>query len=383
LSIHIAIPACDELDYLPHTLKTLAEQEDLDFHAWVCINQPPGTSINNPKTHAANLATIDYIENSSFNFPITTLEALDSEVDGGVGWARNHLAKHIYEQDQEGLTVCLDADTKVDSLYITSIRAAYQKYPSAVGLAAPYYHPLPDEPRMARHLLRYEIYMRTYQLNLWKIQSPYAYLSLGSAMSYRNKAWKTVHGIPKRSAGEDFYFLQKLRKTGDLIRWIPSTVFPSSRYSDRVPFGTGVLLSEPSLDLQKKRFPFFPKSSFQKMKETFTLFETLYDHEIQLPIDDFLDSHMKGHEAFNKIRKNSRTAHQFVHNAHQYFDALRTLQFLKYDFSNHQLSGEILPVCFETDTVEELNHYRNHCFEQESSFQRCYMENWHSNQPSI
>jgi hypothetical protein len=43
----------------------------------------------------------------------------------------------------------------------------------------------------------------------------------------------------KRQAGEDFYFLNKLAKTGK-INYIKETcVYPSARSSTRVPFGTG------------------------------------------------------------------------------------------------------------------------------------------------
>ena len=41
-------------------------------------------------------------------------------------------------------------------------------------------------------------------------------------------------------AGEDFYLLQQLSKTGCKIEMIEEAfVFPSDRVSDRVPFGTG------------------------------------------------------------------------------------------------------------------------------------------------
>ena len=41
-------------------------------------------------------------------------------------------------------------------------------------------------------------------------------------------------------AGEDFYLLQQLSKTGCKISMIEKAfVYPSDRHSERVPFGTG------------------------------------------------------------------------------------------------------------------------------------------------
>ena len=46
-------------------------------------------------------------------------------------------------------------------------------------------------------------------------------------------------------AGEDFYLLQQLSKTGCHISMIEDAyVYPSDRVSDRVPFGTGKAVSE-------------------------------------------------------------------------------------------------------------------------------------------
>jgi hypothetical protein len=253
---------------------------------------------------------------------------------------------------------------------------AFKTYQNAVGLASPYFHEVPDNPLMARNLLRYELYMRYYQVQLWKTGSPYAYLALGSAMAYRHSAWKSVRGIPHRQAGEDFYFLQKLRKTGDLIRWIPTILRPSSRFSQRVPFGTGILLREDTLDIQKTRFPFFSSQSFDKIRETYARFPDLYKHAIPLPIDSFLESQLNGQSPFDKIRRNSRTPVQFIRNAHQYFDGLRILQFLRFDRISGKATPHRFPLKFSTDPIEKLAKTRMELFKEEQLVQKKYMETW-------
>jgi len=375
-TLHVAIPAYHEHAHLPATLKSLAEQTLKDFTVWVCVNEPEGTEYNHPEAHRSNIKTLELLKETAPSYPFK-LNILNQISSGhGVGWARDLLAKRIIESFPQGITVCLDADTILGPRHLEDVRKAFKAYPNAAGLAAPYFHEVPSDSLMARNLLRYEIYMRYYQIQLWKIDSPYAYLALGSAMAYRHSAWKAVRGIPHRQAGEDFYFLQKLRKTRDLIRWIPSTVHPSSRYSQRVPFGTGILLREDTLEVQNTRFPFFSHHSFEKIKTTCARFPDLYKKPTALPIDSFLESQLHGQTPFDKIRRNSRTQDQFIRNAHQYFDGLRILQFLRFDHISGKESPEKFPLDFSTDPIEELAETRMELFMEEQLFQRRYMESW-------
>ncbi|PIE03507.1 MAG: hypothetical protein CSA81_01835 [Acidobacteria bacterium] len=374
-SVHIAIPVFNELDCLPKTMACLSMQRDASFQVWICLNEPPHTKSSRPEIHQANTQTRHWLEKTSFPFPVEIVDALDDPEVNGVGMARNLLATLIYETNREGITLCLDADTLIPDNYVACVRQAFNTFTDAVAVAAPYYHPVPENRVTARQLLRYEIYMRLYQLGLWSIGSPYAYLAIGSAMSYRNRAWKQVRGIPARTAGEDFYFLQKLRKMGDIIRWIPVRVSPAPRISDRVSFGTGTLLKERDLALQKTRFPFFHANSFQKIGAFYSLFKQLFHASCPLPIDAFLVEKMKGQQPFDRIRANSKTERQFASNAHQYFDALRILQFLRYD---HQKTGNVYqpPVDVDSCDYELLDAYRNELFAREEAYQRRYMKHW-------
>ena len=69
--------------------------------------------------------------------------------------------------------------------------------------------------------------------------SRWAFHTIGSLISVTCPAYAAVRGFPRRQAGEDFYFLQELAKTGGVSRIDSTTVHPSARSSDRVPFGTG------------------------------------------------------------------------------------------------------------------------------------------------
>ena len=68
---------------------------------------------------------------------------------------------------------------------------------------------------------------------------PYSYHTIGSAFAVTAKAYARQGGMNRRKAGEDFYFINKLIKGENFGEITNTTVFPSPRTSNRVPFGTG------------------------------------------------------------------------------------------------------------------------------------------------
>jgi hypothetical protein len=50
--------------------------------------------------------------------------------------------------------------------------------------------------------------------------------------------------MKEKNGGEDFYFLQGLRKLGDIEHIFETTVYPANRLSSRVAFGTGPRLNK-------------------------------------------------------------------------------------------------------------------------------------------
>ena len=397
--IKIGIPVHRERDWLPATLKALAAQKCTGFEVWICVNQPAEYQGNKQYSEitAENIETMNWLKREDFPFPIRIIDAVSKACAptlkaAGVGWARRRLFDEIVaESDDDTICISLDADTRTLSNYIHAVRAGFAAHPNAVGLAIPYYHGLPEEPEAALHLLRYEIYMRYYQINLWRIGSPYAFLPLGSAMAFKASAYRAVGGIPRRKAAEDFYFLQQLRKIGPIIRWVNTRVFPAPRPSARVPFGTGPLMMEKSLRLQEQRFPFYPLHAFDLLGKTFREFASLYEGGTALAIDDFIVERMKGYRAFDRIRKNFAREDLFVKACHERLDALKTLQFLKFfaerepantsDLENlaklmKRLGRRITPVAFDIEHLGGLNEIRNTLAECEADYQKEYMAKW-------
>ncbi len=92
----------------------------------------------------------------------------------------------------------------------------------------------------AQALTLYEIHLRYYYLGLRFAFSPFAYPSIGSCLAVRPDSYAAVRGFPKRQAGEDFHFLNKLRKVGPIHYHLHGNpLYLAGRFSRRVPFGTG------------------------------------------------------------------------------------------------------------------------------------------------
>ena len=400
-TLQVAIPACGERDWLPKTLASLGNQDDPDFEVWVCVNQAAEQheDPNFAALCAENRETLHWLRQKRESFPFR-LHVLDRARPenappasvAGVGWARRLLFDTILER-VAGAEICisLDADTLLPVDYLSAVRAAFYRYPNAIALAAPYYHSLPRDPDHARRLLRYEIYLRYYQLALWWIGSPYAFLPLGSAMAFRARAYGPAGGMPPRSAGEDFYFMQRMRKNGPVIRWIQSVVYPSARVSQRVPFGTGPLMAEPDLTLLERRFPFYDPGSFGLLKETFEQFPKLFLGDAALPMETYWERHLGGMVGFDRLRRNFKNQTHFIRACHDKLDGLRTLQFLKFQERESKAPPEAawrvntllahlneapVQLDFDHDSLAALNRVRDRLAAVEARLQEAFMDNW-------
>lgn len=134
--------------------------------------------------------------------------------------------------------VSLDADTLVRPDYLPALFRHFSNV-RAGGAVLPFAHQPGRDAAEERAIERYELYLRHYVLGLELAGSPYAYHSVGSALACRADAYIKAGGMNRRSAGEDFYFLQQLAKISGVAPVVGTLVRPSSRPSGRTPFGTG------------------------------------------------------------------------------------------------------------------------------------------------
>jgi hypothetical protein len=167
---------------------------------------------------------------------------------GGVGMARKigmdaALRLLAGMETKPRLILSLDADTLVRPDYLPGVRSALASGRAQAGILD-YEHQMPRDRAGQAAICRYEIFLRYWVLGLQYARSPYAFHSIGSTMATTDEGYLAVRGMNRREAGEDFYFLNKLAKTGPLRRIRETRVYPSGRSSVRVPFGTGAAVAK-------------------------------------------------------------------------------------------------------------------------------------------
>lgn len=396
MHLHVAIPAIDELDHLPVTLDNLAAQRvNYPFTVYVCVNQPESWWNNPDKIDVCqnNQQLIKFIR----NYPKLPVEIIDKSSLGngwgdknhGVGWARRTLFDHILSvATAEDVIVSLDADTCVKPEYLQSIGENFENR-TLTAVSLPYYHRLTDDDAANRAILRYEIYMRSYLINLYGISSPYNFTAVGSAIAVRVEALRKIGNITPMKSGEDFYLLQKLRKMAPISNWNAQAVYPAARFSARVYFGTGPAMIKGN-EGHWESYPIYHYSLFSSIKDTYLQLAKLYTEDFETPFLQFLKEQYRDDKLWVPIRQNSKTLERFERAFHEKADGLRILQYLKEvnptqgktdsvalrENMMHFFDGAIpdfMPEGYELSdlTIEQLDIIRNMLFEKEMQLRKC------------
>lgn len=402
VKIFLALPVLYENENLPDLINCLREQQQVDFELVACVNQYEewwNDPAKKPQCED-NYKSIQFLKSVS-DIKIHLIDKSSKgkgwpQKRGGVGWARKVAMDYIVgiAHDQD-LIISIDADTFYPPDYLSAVQQALTKTPEAFGIAIPYYHPITGKLLNDRLILRYEIYMRYYLLNLMKINNPYAFSALGSAMASPVWAYRKAGGLTPVKSGEDFYFIQKLIKNGTVINWCETVAYPSSRFSDRVIFGTGPALIKGSLG-DWDSYPIYLNQSFEKVRTTFGIFPMLYEKNIETPMDLFLKKQFKTDDLWNSFRKNYKDKSNFVRACVNKVDGLRILQFLRFEQINNVKArneeilsdyfiniekeafkmidqNKIKSIDFENSDILFLNEIRNALFEHENYLRKKFL----------
>jgi hypothetical protein len=377
-TIRVAIPAMDELEYLPATLDVLAKQEiSLPFEVYVCVNQPD--HYWNDPAHLSicqhNQQLLTFLNNYAF----LTLRILDYSSPGlgwkgkkkGVGFSHKVLFDKILSDSQpDDIIVSLDADTLVGPYYLESVAENFTAHPRMNAVAVPYFHPLQHEDEAQdRAMLRYELYMRNYAINLLKISSPYGFTALGSAIAMRVSALRKIGNITPLQSGEDFYLVQKFCKMGGLSLFNREYVRPAGRYSDRVPFGTGPAMKAGASGVWES-YPLYPHICFAPLHEAYLHLQDLYDGKYTAKENEFLAFLQKDdqqEDVWRSIRGNVSDFPHFVKAFHQKADGLRILQFVRAKFRQNTVKES---VALYQNLTEWMPNQIPEWFTPEMSFQQ-------------
>ena len=144
----------------------------------------------------------------------------------------------------EGILVSFDADSACAPDYLSEIVAFYKTHSKARTANIYFEHPLEGQldPACYRSIGEYELYLRYIRLAIERTGHPHAIHTVGSSFSLRALTYVRANGMGRYQAGEDFYFLHKCVQLGQFYEINTTTVYPSSRESDRVAFGTGATI---------------------------------------------------------------------------------------------------------------------------------------------
>lgn len=357
----VVVPAIHEYENIVNLLKSLTENDNKYFNETLVIfvvnnlksshedvisnnrkslelirdiifNKTNGEWINKIRSAGLNVGLIDASSNS--------LEL--SEKDGGVGLARKvgmdiALTHFDYSNSEKKILICLDADCTVEKNYLTAIVQAFKKRDVSAAYVQ-YEHLFPEDEKEKLAIICYEIFLRYYVLGLIYANSPFAFPTIGSTMICDYESYIRIGGMNKKKAAEDFYFMEKLAKITSIKKINSTKVYPASRGSWRVPFGTGQRVNRYFAGTHDEYLLYNPKS-FEVLKNWLHCYTTFEIHnadkylkkakEIDPTLHSFLvENSFK--ESWEKIILNSKTDEQIQKQKKIWFDGFRTLKLIHY-----------------------------------------------------
>ncbi len=279
------------------------------------------------------------------------------EKHAGVGLARKILmdsavARFNQINCEKGFILSLDADSVVPVEYLTKIEKCIYKT-EAECLIFNFEHPVSGNEysdEVYNAIVLYELYLRYYKYMLKATGFPYYHYTIGSSFGINVKSYIKVGGMNRRQAGEDFYFLQKVFPHNKVHFINELIVEPSSRKSDRVPFGTGASVTK-IIESGLTTYLTYNPESFNEIRKVIQLVPSFYSDNLSevkaklesLPgtISTFL-SDMAVMAKIEEIKKNCASKETFIKRFYGWFDAFMIIKFLNFSHNNFYSSIDII-----------------------------------------
>lgn len=350
LEIIVTIPAYKEEDLISSLLSIKSTGlSSSQYLILILINCPESTTPEWKK----------YYEQQADDINLPRVHVAFKELPdktAGVGMARKILmdsaAKIFHDLNKpDGVILAYDADCSCSRFHQDKVLNYFNKNPLIQAASIYYEHNLEEtENELIEYITDYELHLRVY-IN-WKkhIGLPYAYQTIGSSMAVRAGTYTRVGGMNKRKAGEDFYFLHKLTNGNEYGEILSTTVYPSSRESDRVPFGTGRAIQE-ALKSEKKILTYNPQS-FLIFKKLIDQLPQVYEGKLGL---EHLNKEMHGFlnlislsALIQSCKKNTSTYPSFKKRFYSRIDAFMFMKYL------HHMRDKAYPNVSPLDSGNEL-----------------------------
>lgn len=262
----------------------------------------------------------------------------------------------------EGVIISLDSDCLVSNNYLKRIETVFSENKSCFAATINFRHRFEEinDQRQEMGMRLYEDYLHYYKEALQYTGFPHSIYTIGSAFAVRAQAYVKQGGMNRRQAGEDFYFLHKLTKLGQLTQITDAFVFPSGRVSDRVPFGTGAAMTKWMSDAEDLNLTYCLdafldlKQLFDRAGEFFKLSSVLYAEilsTLPITVQEYLIA-VSFEEKLAEINRNSSTSESFHKRFFQAFDAFQVLKFLNHVHQHHYCTQNL------REAISQLSHLR-------------------------
>ena len=236
----------------------------------------------------------------------------------------------------DGVIISLDADCLVSSNYLQRIESVFNKSKSCFAATLNFKHRAEEmgDPKQKFGIQLYEDYLHYYKKALDFAGFPDSIYTIGSAFAVRAEAYVKQGGMNRRQAGEDFYFLNKLTKLGQITEINDAFVYPSARISDRVPFGTGAAMTK-WMNEDGDLTVTYNFAAFLDLKVLFDQVDSLFRNSVDelfmasLPssVQEYLQM-LEFPVKLAEINQNSSSLSAFRKRFFQFFDGFIILRFL-------------------------------------------------------
>jgi hypothetical protein len=350
--IIVVVPAFNEPGIV-EMLDSLADCDEPECQVEVIIfvNAPAdaGNEINYNKSCISNIESWKKRNNSFFR--LYYFDAGQPSIKGwGVGLARKAgmdeaLRRFDSIERPDGVIASLDADCTVEKNYFKALFSELVSSKHNKACSIYFEHLLSGNDfsdEIFNYIIQYELHLRYYLQGLKYAGFPYAFHTVGSSMAVKASSYAACGGMNRRQAGEDFYFIQKLMPGGGYFALNTTTIYPSSRESSRVPFGTGTAMSK----LKQSGNNYYMTYNIEAFKELRYLFNStgeLYRYD-NTKFVSFRDSLPRGLKAFfrndefitavTEIKGNTSGPDSFNKRFYTWFNMFRIIKYL-----NHVSSG--------------------------------------------
>lgn len=339
LNIIVVIPAYDEPNLIT-SLDSLKESFKLftgKIEVIVVLNFPVYAEKEVKQRLHLQSELLRSKELKSMGFPIHIIEAFDlPKKKAGVGLARKigmdeAALRLLKTESRDGIICCFDADCFCDINYFTAVHSAFANTDTH-AISIKFEHPLKESDSNLNAIILYELHLRLYLQFQRDIGLPFAFHTVGSSMAVRASKYMALGGMNTRKAGEDFYFLQKFIAQGYCMDCNSTTVYPSTRVSNRVPFGTGRAMGTMQ-SYEECSYSTYNPISFKLLRPLLAKIDLLYDPysnwEDGLTRNVLLYLRKSGfYEKLDELRSNVSSILAFRKRFFQRFDAFWFMKYL-------------------------------------------------------